>query len=336
MENETNKFDPATSMAKIIRDNAMLARVSVRMWTGEILDRRAARAAAEAEGASGPEAFKVRKNLLYKHDTRLRKIRQAGAALRTAHGLLTMPWGERGIRMLPTAAFLAYSREIGKFKSEFEEAVKDFLANYPTDAAKARVELNIAEDSPERRLYPSAETLSKHFSAEVQFEPIPAGRAFRNLPEAVATKLAQVHEERLSRKYREGMLKSLAELRGMVSHAIEVLRAEPEQDKAQKWRNSTFWRPAEAAKCLSSFDVFGREDVREVCGVITGYFSKWTEKNLAALRSWEQRERRPAVIDDITVMFVKLDTLVSELADEWGLDVAEINNEADEQVKADD
>lgn len=275
-----------TTLNEIIRDHAMLVAVHISSWPASAKDNDAAKAAADASGAEGAGAFKAHKNLMFKHDARLKKVRGTGQALRVMHNELTMAWdaGKSPFRMLATVEFERYMETIGKLKGEYETALNDFCAHYLEDKTLAMRALNIENDPRAHRLYPTEDKIRDRFQIELCFEPIPAGRSFRNLPDSAVAALAHRHEARVAERYETAVADTQTILFEQLAHLREVLAVECEGDKAQRWRNSSVTSIITTATVLGNFDFSGDGALKAQCEAIATYFGRFSPPALSELR----------------------------------------------------
>jgi len=184
-----------------IRENAMLMSYQTKAWSGRIKDPAAAQAAAKALGIT-TSSLSTTKNLMDGADTRLRAVVSAQESGRQDHARFTLPWttdnGSRGPRMLPTVKFLDYMGVIAKAKTEYDQALADFLQHYEDDAIKAQGRINMVGDP--LRLYPSKQEIAGYFDIKIDPMPIPAGAHFRGLPDGYDTMLTKSLEERIQKR----------------------------------------------------------------------------------------------------------------------------------------
>lgn len=304
------------TLNEIIRDHAMLVSVHIKHWSAQSKDNAAARAAADASGAEGAGAFKAMKNLMFKNDARLKKVQKLGNELRSAHSEMTMSWdaGRSPFRMLATTDFQPYMQRMGKMKADYDKALQEFLDNYLEDKTKAMRALNIEDDPNAYRLYPTEEQVKSKFGVELAFEPIPAGRQFRNLPDTAVAALAQKHEERVSQRFKQAVETSRETLVSQLAHLREILGAECEDGKAQRWRDSSVYSIADTARVLANFDFSDDKSTAKICDALVNYFGNFSKAALTKLRKPEAAEDRLTVRDRIAGFEVELENLFDEAA----------------------
>jgi hypothetical protein len=102
-----------------IRTSAVLATLTITEWSGVKKDRKASDDVTMRHGAVS-NAAKVNKELL-PNFRELKDIHNFVAAARKRHIQLTMPWGERGQRLLPTAMLPEYKAWATETEELFHE-----------------------------------------------------------------------------------------------------------------------------------------------------------------------------------------------------------------------
>ena len=155
-----------------IAGRAMLVSLNLRAWTGVVKEKKIVAEAVKAHGAA-EGSVKGRKSLI--DGTALAGIQKVGTEARTYYYTMTLPWGE-GIRILPTKAYLPFAKEMDRLRSKYDEAVRDFLRDYPDHVSQAKVLLNGLFDPNE---YPHPDDMARRFSFDIRKSPMPDAADFR-------------------------------------------------------------------------------------------------------------------------------------------------------------
>lgn len=201
-ETMTTEADVKEGLVESLRATAMLADVTVGVWSGERSDADAMKKLAADAGATG-NVGRVIKNLMAGADERLKQTKSAFAAVRAAHRSLTQPWPSQahtdrlnGPRLLPNILFETYVSTVGAAKSHASQTLETMLEHYEMDKTKAIENLNgMAKEED----YPSTDELRRLFYARIDFEPLPAHTGFTNLPPHFASKLAETLRQKQER-----------------------------------------------------------------------------------------------------------------------------------------
>lgn len=157
-----------------IASSAMFAELSISNWTARKLDRTATKQTTDANNASS-DAGSFHKKLLAcpELDAVQKHISNTRA---NVHYRLTMPWSDLGVRLLPTAMFADYYREVTAAEAEFHRLVNEFLQAYTWSQAQAQTRLGNLFSSDD---YPSVEIVGAKFSFRHSQTPIPDAGDFR-------------------------------------------------------------------------------------------------------------------------------------------------------------
>jgi len=160
-------------MTHVISKKAMLARLSISVWSARRIDKTAT-AKVKEEYQTSNDAGRYNKALIATNA--LKKVQSAAGDARTFHYAQTLPWNDDGARILPAANFFAYSEGMRKHKAAFQAAVTEFLSEYPALVEDAKIRLNSLFVQSD---YPSAENIVSKYSFETQVDPLPDASDFR-------------------------------------------------------------------------------------------------------------------------------------------------------------
>jgi hypothetical protein len=108
---------------------------------------------------------------------RLEKINSIVARARRAHYMLTKPWCDDGLRILPNVLHLQFANEFRVLKREFNDAADEFCHDYPgfvEERKKALGRLFRQDD------YPAANDIRSKFKLETKSFPVPDADDFRS------------------------------------------------------------------------------------------------------------------------------------------------------------
>lgn len=203
-----------------LRDNALLAKLTIKVLTGECQDRAATREVLENHGAAD-DAGKFRK-CLFAPDA-LRTVKQVAGEARNRHYALTLPWNDEGYRILPSNGFMRYRDELVAYKRRFEAAVEEFLAHYEGHVQDARNRLGSLFRASD---YPARHEVERRFEFSVSYVPVPDADDFRvHLSDADRA----VMREQLESQAKDAVARSVRHvaerIRAAVGHMAERLRA---------------------------------------------------------------------------------------------------------------
>ncbi|HET6843505.1 MAG TPA: hypothetical protein VFK06_17770 [Candidatus Angelobacter sp.] len=190
-----------------LAEKAMRCAVSISLWSGYKYDREASEEIAEIHGAE-KDAGRFNKRLLPRKD--LEEITKIVGRARRDHEFMTLPWGDDGYRVLPSAAYMDHSRAMLSHAAEFNAAVSRLVTRFETlvtNQSRLGTLLKV-EDYPGMRqendqlrlVYP--EELRSKFTFETKVLPMYDADDFR-------VAIGDEHRERIKRQITESIQASL-------------------------------------------------------------------------------------------------------------------------------
>jgi len=149
---------------------AVLVRFRATSWAARLKDKQATRNAEIASNASRGAA-NLTKNLLVDCDE-LRAIRLYISTVRDIHRSMSMPWGDDGERLVPTAQYPKYLSKMTEYQDEFHILVDNFMAVYDWKIIDTQVKLGAMFNRDE---YPSTIDVRAKFSFQLSYDMLADG-----------------------------------------------------------------------------------------------------------------------------------------------------------------
>lgn len=215
-----------------ITSSAVLAELNISVWPAKKLDRTTTASITSNANAVG-DAAQVKKNLFA--GTSLRKdIENYAARIRLYHNQHTLPWSDKGQRLLTTKLFLEYKQYMNTAKATYDQMCQTFFDAYPQlviDAPKALGSLYDADD------YPSLEEVKQKFAFRLSIDPLPESGDFRL--DATAAEVDEIkadYERRYEERLGEAMQSAWDRLHKELSHLSEKMADSAGADDAPKKR----------------------------------------------------------------------------------------------------
>lgn len=179
----------------MIHENAMIVRLHISSWVARKFDAGISKKIAAVYSVND-EAGRYNKILIAKESIQI--ITRAATAARAFHYEQTLPWDDAGGRILPTKNFMSYTKKMRTLKEKFEQAVREFITNYPTYREEAETRLAGMFNSAD---YPSGHEIERKFDFGTDIEPVPHAADFRiNLQKLDQERLATALEESVERR----------------------------------------------------------------------------------------------------------------------------------------
>ena len=196
-----------------ITSSSLLVEMNINVWTANKLDRTETDKVT-ADNAAVKNAAKVHKNLMA--GTALRKnIADFASGCRTLHLTKTLPWADRGARLLPMTLFFDYKTEVNKLQAQFDTMVDEFVQQYPALVQTAQNYLGGLFDP---RDYPSADVVRSKFGFKITFSPVPEAGDFRvDVPAEELRELSQQYEASFTERMGDAMKEPWQRLHKLLS-----------------------------------------------------------------------------------------------------------------------
>jgi len=215
-----------------IASSAMLVELSISTWTARKLDKAVTEEVNLTKGASR-RAARVNKNLLA--DTpQLDSIQKLASEVRTWLHANTMPWSDQGPRLIPTAAYFEFKRELDAYKGEFNRQVDAFITAYPTLIAAQAFKLGTMFNRSE---FPSADSIRHKFGFHATFAPVPDAGDFRV---DIGNEAERVLKEEYEKAYEARLNSAMDDIRTRLRTSLEHVsnRLGYDGDKKRVFRDS--------------------------------------------------------------------------------------------------
>lgn len=202
-----------------LNESAMLASLSISYYQGARTDKKVTAEVALNHKVKSERAGHYRKFAIDTKNPKYQAVITAAGALRTAHYTRTLPWGDEGARILTAMAFDEYSKEIRAARSAFDKAVAEFIVEFPSLKAAARVELNGMYNEAD---YPL--DIKAKFGVRQSILPLPDAGDFRTkLHDGAVDEIKANIEQEVQRGITEAMKDPYQRLHDHISRMVKAL-----------------------------------------------------------------------------------------------------------------
>ncbi len=290
-----------TKSPNLLAQKAVLAAVTISMWTARRFDRVITDETNKRHNAEA-NAGRYNKLLIDKND--LSPLTTIHSAARMRHYMLTQPWLDDGSRLLSSALYMSYADEMRKFKAEFDMAAEKFAHDYPNMIERAKKRLNGMFNVAD---YPSADAIRQHFNFDIKIMPCPDASDFR-------VDIAKEHLSAMQSDVEDRMKQALAATTNDIkARIVEVVGHMSERLKAYK--------PSDGDnRAEGTFRDSLVENVRELVGLLPA-FNLTDDPKLTAI--CKRMEKELCVEDADTLRTeAKVRQSVTKAADKILTDVA--------------
>jgi hypothetical protein len=234
-----------------ISSSALLVELNISVWPASKLDREVTdKVNTDASAVRG--ASQTKKNLFA--GTSLRKdISDFAARVRLYHNKHTLPWADKGERMLPTALFMDYKQTMNGFEQTFNMMCNNFFIEYPrlvVDAPNNLGSMYKAED------YPDLTDVRLKFGFRRAVKPIPESGDFRlDIPAHDLAEMKNDYEKQYSDKLAEAMREPWERLHKTLVGMSEKLTDIEGDDSKKRYHDTLISNPIELCGLLTKLNV---------------------------------------------------------------------------------
>ena len=234
-----------------ISSSALLVELNISVWPASKVDREITdKVNTDAGAVRG--ASQTKKNLFA--GTSLRKdISDFAARVRLFHNKHTLPWADKGERMLPTALFMDYKQAMNGYEHSFNMMCNNFFLEYPrlvSEAPQALQGLFKAED------YPDIEDVKLKFGFKRTVKPVPEAGDFRlDIPAHDLIEMREEFEKQQLNKLAEAMREPWDRLHKTLVGMSEKLTDIEGDDSKKRYHDSLISNPLELCQLLTKLNV---------------------------------------------------------------------------------
>lgn len=243
-------FAPVVSS---IATSSMLVELGISVWTARKQDKRASEEVTTAKQADKGVA-RVTKSLLGSCDE-LDALVKFGANVRNIHYNSTLPWSDMGPRLLPTARYFAYHKNMSALQAEFYRMVDVFLAAYDLEVAAAQAKLGDLFDVSE---YPNADELRQKFAMKFNYIPLPDAGDWRlDIANEALASLRDQYQAHYAGQLDAAMKDIWNRLHDVLAKLSRQLADQTEEGKTPKIYTSVFDRALEVIDLMETCNITG-------------------------------------------------------------------------------
>jgi len=234
-----------------ISSSALLVELNISVWPASKLDREVTdKVNTDASAVRG--ASQTKKNLFA--GTSLRKdISDFAARVRLYHNKHTLPWADKGERMLPTKLFMEYKQTMNGFEQTFDMMCNNFFIEYPrlvVDAPNNLGSMYKAED------YPDLTDVRLKFGFRRAVKPIPESGDFRlDIPAHDLAEMKNDYEKQYSDRLAEAMREPWERLHKTLVGMSEKLTDIEGDDSKKRYHDTLISNPIELCGLLTKLNV---------------------------------------------------------------------------------
>lgn len=237
---------------KDLTEKAILISVNISQWTARKYDNKVTREVNKKHKTKDAGRF----NKILIATEHLQTINQVAGKIRTFHYANTLPWSDKGERMLPSENYLQYTSKLAQLKDEFEIEVKKFVKEYPNMIEEAKQNLNGLFNEKE---YPAK--IADRFTISTSFMPIPQADDVRiNLSAKEVNSIKASVQNELHERFASAQRDIYARITDQLTKMRERLA-----DKKGIFRDSLFENVLELVDLLPRLNVASDPMITALC-----------------------------------------------------------------------
>lgn len=234
-----------------ITSSSVLVEMNISVWTANKLDKGATEGVLLSNGATVADAAQVRKNLMAGTSQR-KAIADYAAGCRLWHNTCTLPWSDKGPRILPTSLFLGYKAELNVRRDTFLAMVDKFCTDYP---ALVQTASNYMGNLFDQTDYPTVDAVREKFGFKVVFSPVPESGDFRlDIPQQELDEVKHSYDVAFDGRLAEAMRTPWDQLHKMLAAMSDKLR-EGDDETKRRWHDTFLSNAHELCAMLTHLNI---------------------------------------------------------------------------------
>ena len=234
-----------------ITSSAVLVELNISVWTANKLDKGATDEVLISNGATVADAAQVRKNLMAGTTAR-KAIADYAAGCRLWHNTRTLPWADKGPRILPTSLFMDYKQELNVRRDTFLHMRKQFGVDYPALVQTAANYMGNLHDPAD---YPSVEEVMSKFDFRVVFSPVPESGDFRlDIPQQDLEDMRRTYDDAFDTRLADAMRTPWNKLHDMLT-GMSAKLTEGDDETKRRWHDTFVTNAQELCSMLTHLNI---------------------------------------------------------------------------------
>ena len=239
--------------------DAMLVSLRINNWSGRRYDREASQDVTTRNDAH-PSAGRFNKRLLPK--PAFADMTKTMSKARALHYDNTLPWDDKGSRLLTVANYDHYTATIDELAEQLVAERNAFIADYQDNVDQARITLGglfRIED------YPSQGSLRQRFAISYSIVPVPDAKHFiADLAAGDADRVKRDIERHVQERLQDAVSDLYKRLGEAVDHVVQRLDVDTE-GKPLVFRNSLIGNIRDLVDIVPRLNIFGDDHLAQLC-----------------------------------------------------------------------
>lgn len=218
------------------------------------------------------------------------KINTAVNAAKAYHKQVTLPWDNKGRRVLSSALFMEYRAKMTEFESQFETATREFVNNYAAYVEAAKLKMNNLYKWDD---YPTIDALPDKFAMNVTVAPVPSGD---NLHLEIADEFLKEQQEYIEQQVREKMHVAHKDIYERLIKTTKHLGRSLEDGKS--FKSATIDNIVEICELIPGLTIEDDNNIKDIAVSVKAAMTKFPREDIIG-NQHVNRKTRKAVEDSI-------------------------------------
>jgi len=234
-----------------IASSAVLVELNISVWPANKVDREMTETV-NTNASAVRDASQTRKNLFA--GTTLRKdIEKLAARIRLYHNQHTMPWADKGQRLLPTKLFMEYKQTMNNYEAQFNQMCNNFFIAYPQLVTEAQVHLGTMYRAND---YPDLTNVREKFGFRMAIDPIPESGDFRlDISAHDLDEMKAQYEAKFDERLAEAMRTPWERLHTVLTAMSEKLKDEEGEESKKRYHDSLVTNAVDLCGLLDKMNI---------------------------------------------------------------------------------
>jgi hypothetical protein len=234
-----------------IASSAVLVELNISVWPANKVDREMTDTV-NTNASAVRDASQTRKNLFA--GTSLRKdIEKLAARIRLYHNQHTLPWADKGQRLLPTKLFMEYKQTMNNYEAQFKQMCNNFFVEYPRLVNEAQTHLGTMYRADD---YPDLTNVREKFGFRMAIDPIPESGDFRlDISAHDLEEMKQQYEAKFDERLAEAMRTPWERLHEVLSAMSKKLTDEEGEESKKRYHDSLVTNAVDLCGLLDKMNI---------------------------------------------------------------------------------
>ena len=234
-----------------IASSAVLVELNISVWPANKVDREMTDTV-NTNASAVRDASQTRKNLFA--GTTLRKdIEKLAARIRLYHNQHTLPWADKGQRLLPTKLFMEYKQTMNNYEAQFKQMCNNFFIAYPQLVNDAQQHLGTMYRASD---YPDIAEVQLKFGFRMAIDPIPESGDFRlDISAEALDEVRAGYEAKFDERLAEAMRTPWERLHSVLTAMSEKLKDEDGDESKKRYHDSLVTNAVDLCGLLDKMNI---------------------------------------------------------------------------------